>query len=284
MQKVNFSYEIIVSDDCSTDNTLNILRSYEHKHPEIIKVLSSRKNLGALENGKKAIDKGVGKYFSICDGDDYFLHRNKLQMCFDYMESNEGMSMVFTPALVIDEITKKEKIRNQYSKKEIDLIDLNWVLFKGGGFFPTSTSFYRSSIFLEAPSWLYRHSTGDYPFAILAILNGKIGYIDKVTSCYWKNPKSISNKFYGDKKIAVDEIYKKNILNLSFLDKLIEAKVIDDRLRKKLIAKEDYVLHSKFANEGLYFHALKGVTKIRYSLYFKLRILIKIFYSMFKRI
>ena len=142
---------------------------------------------------------------------------------------------------------------------------------------------YRSSIFLKKPLWLYSHSTGDYPNAILAILNGRIGYIDKVTACYWKNPRSVSNKTYEDKTIAKDAIYKKYILNLSFFDKIFDAKIIGTRTRKKLIAKEDYVCHSKFSDQGLYFDSLKGVFKIRHSLFYKLKIVIKIFYSLSKQ-
>ena len=117
---------------------------------------------------------------------------------------------------------------------------------------------YRSSIFLKKPLWLYSHST-DYPNAILAILNGRIGYIDKVTACYWKNPRSVSNKTYEDKTIAKDAIYKKYI-KFIFFDKILIQKLLEQEL-EKLIAKEDYVCHSKFSDQGLYFDSLKGVLR-----------------------
>lgn len=35
-QKTNFEYEIIIHDDASTDNTINIIREYEIKYPDMI--------------------------------------------------------------------------------------------------------------------------------------------------------------------------------------------------------------------------------------------------------
>ena len=278
-QEVDFTYEIIIADDCSTDNTLNILRSYEAKFPEIIKVISTNKNLGPLENGKRVLNAGKGKYFSMCDGDDFFINTKKLQICYDFMESNDSFSMVFTPALVIDENTGKEKIRNRYFQDEINNIDLSWVLKKGGGFFPTVTSFYRSSVFLNLPKWFYQHSTGDYPCAIVAILKGRIGYIDEVTGCYWKNSQSLSNKFYKDKRIGKEVVFRKYKKNLLFINNIFKDGVMDSKKMESLVAKEDYVYHSKLSNLGFFMDALKGIFDIRNSLYLKLRIILKVIYA-----
>ena len=278
-QEVDFPYEIIIADDCSTDNTLNILRSYATKFPETIRVLSSNRNLGAMENGKRAISAGRGKYFSMCDGDDYFIDTKKLKISHDFMESDESFSMVFTPALVVDESTGKEKIRNRYYQHEINLIDLNWILKKGGGFFPTCTSFYRSSVFSNMPKWFYQHSTGDYPCAILAILKGRIGYVDEVTGCYWKNTNSLSNKYYDDKSIGKEVVFGKYKINLLFIENMFKDGVMDSRTMESLVAKEDYVYHSKLSNLGFFKDALKGVFHIRYSLYLKSRIILKVLYA-----
>lgn len=277
-QEVDFPYEIIIADDCSSDNTLNILRSYEAKFPEIIRVLSTNKNLGAMENGKRAISAGKGKYFSMCDGDDFFIDTRKLQISYDFMEFDESLSMVFTPALVVDENTGKEKIRNRYLQNEINRIDLNWVLKKGGGFFPTCTGFYRSSVFLNLPKWFYLHSTGDYPQAILASLKGRIGYVDEVTACYWKNQESLSNKFYKDKSIGKDVVFGKYKKNLLFINDIFKDGVMNSRIMRSLVAKEDYVYHSKLLNLGFLMDALKGVFDIRYSYYLKCRIILKFLY------
>ena len=40
MQKTNFPFQIVISNDCSTDNTLKILNSYKEKYPEKIKIIN----------------------------------------------------------------------------------------------------------------------------------------------------------------------------------------------------------------------------------------------------
>jgi glycosyltransferase involved in cell wall biosynthesis len=77
-QQINFLYEIIIAEECSKDQTLNIVRSYEEKFPEIVRVVSGSVNLGAIDNGKRAIESVKGKYIAICDGDDYWIDNDKL--------------------------------------------------------------------------------------------------------------------------------------------------------------------------------------------------------------
>jgi glycosyltransferase involved in cell wall biosynthesis len=282
-QQINFLYEIIIAEDCSTDQTLNIVRSYETKFPEIVRVVSGSVNLGAIDNGKRAIESVKGKYIALCDGDDYFIDVNKLQNSYDYMEGHPGCSMVFTPALQIDEDSNNENVRNKYYKDDLDLINLEWVLNKGGGFYPTVTSFYRGSIFSNPPGWLYLHSTGDYPFAILAILKGSIGYIDKVTGCYWKNRRSVSNKIHTNVNIGKVEVYRKYKKNLNFLEEISNDEMLDKSLKNTLIAKEGYMYHAKLANLGLFTDAFKGVYRIRHSLFYKTRLVVKILHILFKK-
>jgi glycosyltransferase involved in cell wall biosynthesis len=61
--------EIIITDDCSTDCTVKILREYEKKHSHIT-VIQNEKNLGFKKNFEKAISLCSGKYIALCDQDD----------------------------------------------------------------------------------------------------------------------------------------------------------------------------------------------------------------------
>ena len=50
MQQCNFSFNIIVGEDCSTDNSRELLLSYRNKYPGKFKLLLHEKNIGAVEN------------------------------------------------------------------------------------------------------------------------------------------------------------------------------------------------------------------------------------------
>lgn len=44
MQKTNFPFEILIHDDASTDNTPDIIREYEHNHPQVIRPIYQKEN------------------------------------------------------------------------------------------------------------------------------------------------------------------------------------------------------------------------------------------------
>lgn len=88
VQKVNFPYEIIIDDDCSPDNTRELLYEYQKKHPDKI-VLSLRDhNVGGSRNMYGVLQQCRGKYIAILEGDDYWDDENKLQYQYDFMESH----------------------------------------------------------------------------------------------------------------------------------------------------------------------------------------------------
>ena len=69
-QKTNFSYEIIVVNDGSTDKTLAIIKNYEKKYPDKIKVFN-QENGGISVARNKGLDNVTGKYVGFIDHDDY---------------------------------------------------------------------------------------------------------------------------------------------------------------------------------------------------------------------
>lgn len=87
-QKVNFKYEVLLADDCSPDNTKKIIKKYEKKYPDIIKVLDRPKNLGAAANTMDACLTAKGEYITILEGDDYWCDENKLQFQVDFLDKN----------------------------------------------------------------------------------------------------------------------------------------------------------------------------------------------------
>ncbi|VAW76724.1 putative glycosyltransferase - possibly involved in cell wall localization and side chain formation of rhamnose-glucose polysaccharide [hydrothermal vent metagenome] len=280
MQETKFPFEIVIGEDCSDDKTLKIIKEYKLNYPTIIRVITSERNVGMCENFDRVIDAAQGEYIALCEGDDYFTIKDKLTINVKEMKNDMRLSFVFGPAVQINEKNDDKKIRNQYTKKEVSKIDLNWVLKKGGAFYPTPTSFFRKSVLHEKPKWFDFHFTRDYPLAILSVLKGRIGYIDKVTACYRYNEGSVSNKKFGCikecKKSATNKYHK----NLEFIKMIYKENVAEYTMYKLLAAKEDYVYYSKLINCGYRFSTLVGLFKIRYSLYYKSRLILKLAYKL----
>lgn len=93
-QECDFDFEVIVGEDCSTDNTRAIVQEYVDKYPNIIKPLFHNKNIGALKNFEFVHNQAEGEYICHMDGDDYALP-GKLQIQADFMDKNPDCNICF---------------------------------------------------------------------------------------------------------------------------------------------------------------------------------------------
>jgi glycosyltransferase involved in cell wall biosynthesis len=105
--------EVIIVDDCSTDNTIDILREYTEIYTNI-QVYVNEQNMGVNQTFNKTLMLCRGDLIAICDQDDIWLP-NKL------MDSVEGIgeySLVYSNSLLMDEYGKSLN-RRKFKKEEL---------------------------------------------------------------------------------------------------------------------------------------------------------------------
>ena len=95
MQQVNFPMEFIIAEDCSSDGTRAICERYWEQYPELIRLITSKSNVGAVANERRAMQTAQGKYIAFCEGDDYWTDPLKLQKQVDFLEKNPEYSVCF---------------------------------------------------------------------------------------------------------------------------------------------------------------------------------------------
>lgn len=211
LQKTTFPFEVIVHDDASTDRTADIIREYEEKYPDIIKPIYETENQYSKHDGNLSRivrEASKGKYVAYCEGDDYWIDENKLQMQVDFLENNPEFGMCYTKA------RQFYQINNTYGKDCIGgRINGFDELLNKGNCIPTLTSVvvkglldrYKKEIHPEEKKWLM----GDYPTWLWISAKYKIKFFDKVTACYRVLPNSAShfidvNKIFEFKKNVED--------------------------------------------------------------------------------
>jgi len=79
-QGTDFPVELIIGDDCSIDRTREIVLDFQRRHPQMIRVLFSEKNVGMHKNFRRTVLAARGKYMAFCEGDDWWHRRDKLQL------------------------------------------------------------------------------------------------------------------------------------------------------------------------------------------------------------
>ncbi|MCR6640522.1 MAG: DUF1919 domain-containing protein [Sporocytophaga sp.] len=87
-QKHDYNYEILVSDDCSTDNTRQIIKDYQKKYPHIIRSILNNKNLGVSKNCIQNFRSCKGEYIATLDGDDYWTDPDKIKKQITFLDEN----------------------------------------------------------------------------------------------------------------------------------------------------------------------------------------------------
>ncbi len=119
-QKVNFPFELVIGEDCSTDGTREIVFEYQKKFPDIIRVITSDRNVGSKKNAKRTGQACRGKYIAYCEGDDYWHHPSKLQKQADYLESHPECGLVYS-SYDVYHVGSKKRIRDfvKYRKWEM---------------------------------------------------------------------------------------------------------------------------------------------------------------------
>ncbi len=184
MQKTNFDFEVLIHDDASTDKTPQIIKEYQKKYPHIIKPYFEEENQYSKGvrgfTGKFLLPKAKGQYIALCEGDDYWVDKNKLQLQVNFMDKDKDYTVCFHPVKIIYENSKKKpgvwpknSDSNQFNLKELlkgNFIQTNSVVYRK----LDSYHDYPSSNFLP----------GDWFLHLYHAKYGKIGFINKIMSVY----------------------------------------------------------------------------------------------------
>lgn len=94
-QKTGYSFELVISDDCSQDGTAGILREYESKYPGIIRVNYNAENIGIPANMYKARCMCRGRYITVLAGDDYWIRDDKIETETRFMDEHPEYVALF---------------------------------------------------------------------------------------------------------------------------------------------------------------------------------------------
>ena len=107
-QKTDFPFEIVISDDRSTDSTPDICKKYAKRHPGLVRFIRQEHNLGTNNHWVAALQACHGEYVALCEGDDYFSCEAKLQKQFKFMERSPGYSLCSHEVFIEHEVLEKK--------------------------------------------------------------------------------------------------------------------------------------------------------------------------------
>lgn len=200
MQKCDFEFEVLIGEDCSTDNTLKLCKEFQQKHPEYVRLITSEKNVGAKRNSFRINKLARGKYIAFCEGDDCWITVDKLQKQIDFLESNPEYNFIHTNAKILSKNNEFKGLYHndnvireiKHSKDQIsDRLLLKWPVATATTVIKKSD---RTKILSLNPENIFteQRRMGDIQLWTGMMSLGKMAYLEDITTIYHLSDESAS--------------------------------------------------------------------------------------------
>jgi len=198
-------WELVIGDDCSTDNTYGVADSYRQKYPDKIQIIRNPVNLGITGNCNSLLKNCNGKYIAFTAGDDLFLPK-KLSLQVALMEENQDCVLSYHDIEVFGNSIRES---SRYFYKDGVRVPFvgdskcfaKRVVESGCWIFTGQTVMIINSL---ASTLRYEHRipiASDFLFWVdyLMINSGSVLFIDEVLAKYRSHSSSVTGKgnFYG---------------------------------------------------------------------------------------
>lgn len=224
-QQTNFPFELVIGEDCSTDHTAQICREYQQKYPELIKLTVHDKNVGLQENFIRTYNQCTGQYMAICEGDDFWINKRKLQIQADFLDANPIYSACFHRALNYYQEDGSKSIGNGGHQKRVntvyDIINSNPIT--------NVTVMFRRGLFGELPEWFSRVTSYDFAVHVLNAEHGDVYFMNRVMAVYRQHKESIWSMASSEKQILISVLNRRLLIdhfknkNKTICEKLIDT-------------------------------------------------------------
>lgn len=171
--------ELIVTDDCSTDHTVEIVRKWlerHHKRFVNVRLLKAKKNHGVTKNCNIGMNQAKGKYVQVIAGDD-LLTEQALERKWQFAEKNR-LNVVFSKVEVFGNNIPRVNYVEQYCERGYQIVKMGWQeqynqIILGNFIAGPSGGFYLTAYMQTIGGFDVRYPMlEDYPFIFHYILEG----------------------------------------------------------------------------------------------------------------
>jgi glycosyltransferase involved in cell wall biosynthesis len=207
-QDVPFDFEVIISEDASTDGTREIVQTWRDRYPDSTRLILSEQNVRSNRVIARGFAAARGEYVALLDGDDYWTSPLKLQRQVECLDADPTLSLCFHNAEVVG--GGKAPFGNLWTsptlKPRLTLADL-W----DGNPFATCGSLFRRSCIPAIPDWYDGFfPVTDWPLYILFAEQGDIAFLPDVMGAYRLHGGGLySAQPQRAKLAAMDSLYRR---------------------------------------------------------------------------
>jgi len=225
MQETAFPFEILLGEHDSADGTRKICIEYAERHPERIRLFLHERSTAVIIAGVSTgrnnflnnLRNARGKYIALCEGDDCWTEKSKLQKQVDVLENSSDLVGSFHDAWIVVEATGKRR-RMLGPEQAGSTLDISALIT--GRLMPTASLAFRNCLWWDQlPSWFNRTILGDHALTLALAEKGLWRCVDGCMSVFRIHPGGISSR-----KSRVTRLKRR----IHFYQLLIESGDFDD--------------------------------------------------------
>ncbi len=241
-QKTDASFEVLVGDDGSTDDTVAKVSLWQEKYPGRIRVyvmdrdpsVQYQRIARASKNRLRLIRHARGRYLMFLDGDDFYTDDTKLEKQFRFLEAPEHAEIIAC-GHNIDIFRSGEKSRPMNRRRNAAVFSAS-DYWKYGMYMHSDTLMFRNVYEKSRGAELPENYYDDNMILFCLLKYGRIAYLSDSMAAY----RQLDNSSWN----SVDSL-EKSIINLMDLD--VEL-VTDRRFRRESITRHLYPVWDLFRN------------------------------------
>lgn len=189
-QETEYSFELCIGEDASNDGTREICKEYAEKYPDIVRLFLRERDDSRREgcagvwqfNFIETFKECRGEFIAMCDGDDFWSDKRKIQKQVDFLKAHPECSGCFHKIGQVDENGVIIAADMGYPPHRQEFYSLDFLL-KYGNFSPVFSVVFRNHENV-APEWIRMASLGDMIVHAGNLQRGDYGFIDEVMGFY----------------------------------------------------------------------------------------------------
>ena len=208
LQQTDFDFELVIGNDASTDRTAERCQAWKLRYPERIMLVDREQNLGLIGNFMATYDLCRGTYIAICEGDDFWTDKTKLQRQVDFLDAHPDFSTCFHRVVNYYADNGTKSLSNGRQQTDTDICDL-----ARSNYISNVSALFRRGLFGRLPDWFPQVSTYDYAIHMLNAAHGRIHYMKRPMAVYRQHSRAIWSR---------TEAYAKMDIGLKVRELLIE--------------------------------------------------------------
>lgn len=217
------NWELLVVNDCSTDNSIEIVKSFNDGR---IKVFKNEKNSGAAFSRNVAIENAKGRYIAFLDSDDYW-YPTKLEKQIEFMEENHYLFSAHYYYEAQDDLTPKKIVKGPKKIGKGKMKRCAWI-----GCLSAMYNQEELGKFFVDPSLKKRN---DYAMWLQITKKAPCYMLNEPLAIYRRNSSGISNVSIRTKLKWEKEMYRMYSTKSSFIAWYMAFRVAGYTVIKKLI-------------------------------------------------